>query len=243
MKLSKKDESLILIVLGLLLIVLTYFFVCKKLDEKTLSLKTENGTLQTVIVKMENHQRNIDFYKEEITRMEKEGIEIKNTYPSAIMNADKILYAKKLEDVCKLRVSYLGLSDMATVNVAYPNAELISIDAQISGQPAPVATANPNGIYMIQHGLALNYEGGYESIKQLLGFIVEDAQQKSIQGISLSYNESTGVLSGTMTASMYSMTGTSVVYSAPSFTGIPTGTDDIFKTFGEITDTEEQEEE
>lgn len=242
MKLSKKDESLLLIVAGLIIVVLVYFFGCKKLDEKTTALQNENNTLQAVISKMEMHQTKMAFYKEETARMNEESIEIKNAYPSAIMSADKILYAQRLEDVCNMKISYLGMSDVTTVNVAYPAAQLISVDAQLSGQPQPAAPANPNGIYMMKHGLSVNYEAGYESLKQLLNFIVEDSQQKSLHSVTLSYNESTGVLSGNMTSSMYSMTGTTVVYNKPDFTGIPVGTDDLFKTFSELEEESEEEE-
>jgi len=93
----------------------------------------------------------------------------------------------------------------------------------------------------MKHGLSVNYEAGYESLKQLFNFIVEDSQQKSLHSVTLSYNESTGVLSGNMTSSMYSMTGTSVVYKKPDFTGIPLGTDDLFKTFSELEEETEEE--
>lgn len=243
MKLSKKDESLLLIVAGVIIIVLVYFFGCKKLDEKTTALQNENNSLQAVITKMELHQSKLSFYKEETARMNEECVEIKNTYPSAILSADKILYAKRLEDVCNMHISYLGMSDVTTVNVAYPTAQLISVDAQLNGQAQPMTPANPNGIYLMKHGLSVNYEAGYENLKQLFNFIIEDSQQKSLHSVTLSYNESTGVLSGNMTSSMYSMTGTSVVYQKPDFTGIATGTDDLFKTFSELDEGETESEE
>lgn len=244
MKLSKRDESLLLIVAGVIIVILVYFFGCKKLEENTAALQAENNSLQAVITKMELHQSKLSFYKEETARMNEESTEIKNSYPSAIMSADKILYAKRLEDVCNMHISYLGMSDVTTINVAYPSEELISVDAQINGQPQPTVPVNPNGIYMMRHGLSVNYEAGYENLKQLFNFIIEDSYQKSIHSITLSYNESTGVLSGSMTSSMYSMTGTSVVYNEPDFTGIAIGTDDLFKTFSELgTEDEESEDE
>lgn len=243
MKLSKKDESLLLIVAGVAIILLVYFFGCKKLDEKTAALQTENNSLQVIITKMEMHQAKLSFYKEETVRMNEECVEIKNIYPSAILSADKILYAKRLEDVCNMQISYLGMNDITTINVVYPTAQLISVDAQLNGQVQPTAPANPNGIYLMKHGLSINYEAGYENLKQLFNFIVEDSQQKTLHSVTLSYNESTGVLSGNLTSSMYSMTGTSVVYQKPDFTGIAIGTDDLFKTFSELDERESATEE
>lgn len=236
MKLSKKDESLLLFVAGLAIVLLVYFLGCKKFEEKTAALQNENNNLQAVISKMEIHQSKLTFYQEETARMEEESTEIKNAYPSVITTADKILYTKRLEDVCNVHISYLGMNDETTVNVEYAAPQLVSVDAQLAGQVQPTAPVNPNGIYLIKHGLSVNYEVGYDNLKKLLNFIVEDSAQKSVHNITLSYNESTGVLSGNMSCSMYSMTGTSVLYTKPDFTGIAFGTDDIFKTFSELHD-------
>lgn len=231
MKLSKKDQGLLLMFCGILFVIVTYFFAYKKLLDKTALVETENNNLQKAITKLEELQDNREFYEAETERFQKENAEMKNAYPSAIMNADKILFAKKLEDRFGLYVTYLGLQDMQNVDVAYPAVDQVSVNALAYGQTAPVPEANPNGIYLFSHGVELNFETSYTGIKGALQYIVDDTQQKTIHSLALSYNEDTGVLSGSLTASMYSMTGTKAIYNRPDFTGIETGTDDIFKTF------------
>ena len=39
----------------------------------------------------------------------------------------------------------------------------------------------------------------------------------------------------------YSLSGSIVVYNKPDFTGIPVGTDDLFKTFSELEEESEEE--
>lgn len=243
MKLSKRDTGLLLMFFGILFIIVTYFFAYKKLLEKTELVEAENNKLQKAIVQLEELQSNREFYEAETERYIEENAEMKNQYPSAIMNADKVLFAKKLEDRFNLYVTYLGIQTPENVEVAYPAVDQVSVDALAYGSPAPVAAENPNGIYLFRHGLELTYEAGYTSIKDALQYMIEDSEQKTIHNLALSYNEDTGVLSGSLTASMYSMSGTKVVYRRPDFTGISTGTDDIFKTFEQYLQQSENAEE
>ncbi len=241
MKLSKRDVNLLLTFVGILLVVVTYFFVFTKLQEKTVEVEAENNRLQVAVNKLDNLRSNRDFYESETARYQQENAEMKNVYPSAILNADKILFAKKLEDRFGLFVSFLGMNTAESLDVVYPEADVVSVDDELNGIETPPAPTNPNGIYLYRHGLDLNLETGYGSIKNALHYIVNDPEQKSIHALTLTFNENTGVLSGTMSVSMYSMTGTNVVYRRPDFTGISTGTEDIFRTF-DVKEPQEQEE-
>lgn len=241
MKLSKRDVNLLLTFCGILLVVVTYFFIFTKLQEKTEEVEAENERLQVAVTKLENLRSNREFYETETERYKQENAEMKNVYPSAILNADKILYAKKLEDRFGLFVSYLGMNTAETVDVVYPTVDVVSVDDELRGEVTPPAPSNPNGIYLYRHGLEMNIDTGYSGIKNALQYIVNDPEQKSIHALTLTFNENTGVLSGTMSLSMYSMTGTKVVYRRPDFTGISIGTEDIFRTF-DVKEPQEPEE-
>lgn len=61
--------------------------------------------------------------------------------------------------------------------------------------------------------------------------ILEDKEnKKSISNLSLSYEEQTGNIRGSMVVNMFSLTGTERTYESPSIPGIGVGTDNLFKS-------------
>jgi len=231
MSLSKRDKNLLMFVFALLIFVLVYVLVFNKLNEKTTQLEAENRTLQTMIDKLNELYEEREFYQQETVRFKQESTEIKNKYPAEIYNADKVLYVKSIEERYDWYINYLGIGQVETVEATYPEAEQISVDDQLAGRTTANAPANPNGIYLYRHGINTNFEASYGNVKNALRNIVGDARPKEIHTLSLSFNEDTGKLSGSMDASMYSMTGTDVQYQNLNFNGVKTGTDDIFKSF------------
>ena len=74
------------------------------------------------------------------------------------------------------------------------------------------------------------FDVNYVSFKQLITAMAGDADKKSIEEVSLTYNEETGLLSGTMTSNFYYMQGTDEVYETPDVNGVSVGTSNPFRS-------------
>lgn len=74
------------------------------------------------------------------------------------------------------------------------------------------------------------YEANYLSLKQLVKAITDDEDKKSIEDVSITYNEENGILSGTVTSNFYYLSGTDEVYSTPDVAGVPVGTSNPFRS-------------
>lgn len=74
------------------------------------------------------------------------------------------------------------------------------------------------------------YEVNYLSLKQLVNAVTEDGEKKSLEEVSITYNEENGILSGSLTSNFYYLSGTDETYSTPDVAGVPTGTSNPFRS-------------
>jgi hypothetical protein len=74
------------------------------------------------------------------------------------------------------------------------------------------------------------YEANYLYLKQLVKAITDDEDKKSVEDVSITYNEENGILSGTITSNFYYLSGTDEVYTTPDVAGVPVGTSNPFRS-------------
>jgi hypothetical protein len=237
MKISDKDKNLLLVALGFIILVCTYFYGFQSLNDKTALLEEENLVLDNNIRRIESLRSDIDFYREKTVLLPDETKEIMDKYPSNILPADKVLYAKGLEDKYDLSIRYFEINEPLALDVSYP--DMYYLDE--NGNESTHVVDNPKGIYLYDHNVSMTFDTGYEDIKSALKFITEDKMRKSLHEITLSYNPNSGTLSGSMNASMYQMLGNGRPYQRPEINGIRIGTDDLFKTMEDVNDSSNEE--
>ena len=73
------------------------------------------------------------------------------------------------------------------------------------------------------------YESDYSQWKNFIKYVNTYADKSTIDALSASYNEATGVVTGTASISLYSIEGGKRDYKEPSF-DVKTGTGNIFST-------------
>ena len=156
--------------------------------------------------------------------------------------------------------SAIGMPSAVNYEAAYPVPETINVDEMLAGTVTNTATdataegteeaeateetdgaATTEGavlsdasaytdvkLYYVPVSTA--FDVNYVSFKQLITAMAGDADKKSIEEVSLTYNEETGLLSGTMTSNFYYMQGTDEVYETPDVSGVSVGTNNPFRS-------------
>lgn len=160
---------------------------------------------------------------------------IADMFPSRILTEDEIMYAVKLENQVGCYFSYVGTP--VTQNIEIPLGEkenILSGLTDITGAIAQNSAINEEQVYNVD-GIMLgnaassnNFVCTYDQFKQLVTLIVENPDMRSIDEISLSYDNATGSLTGTMTINYYSMSGTDRKYELPQTGVAGYGVDCIF---------------
>lgn len=156
--------------------------------------------------------------------------------------------------------SSVGMPSAVGYELAYPPVETISVDDMLAGNAAATdettettdatttdaavegtedtsvdgatlsAATGASNIKLWYVPVTTNYEVNYISLKQLIKAISEDSNKKSIEEVALTYSEDEGILTGTMVANYYYLSGTDKAYNTPEVLGVPVGTSNPFRS-------------
>lgn len=223
MKVKKSEIQLLIAVIGVLIAVCTYFLVYSSFNEKSDALEAENATLSSQVATLEIlDQRKAD-YIEATGKMQSYITNFENRFPADILPEDSIMMVKTLEDYTRTEVANIAFGSEAEV-VYTPAADAATTAA------SPVSTDGTAyaDTHMYEVPLSISISCTYDDFKGLVRYIYNQQERESIQGVSISYNETDGMLTGNMTMNTYYLLGTDKVYSSPYIPDMQMGVDTIF---------------
>ena len=231
MKLSKRDLKFILMLLGLVIVVASYYLVYTPAVERTEAIEAQNAELQTQVSRLEELDANKAEYEKSIIDMNEEIAALTAEFPAATKEEDGVYFAHLMEqnvvgDVSISAVT-LGNPEVVLVTEVVNGATEESTDAAtVEGGVA--ATVSEYTMYRTRN--AFVYSTGYNGLKNLVNTINHQMDKITIQTLSVSYDTGTGLLSGTVDTNFFTMEGTEREYSKPNLPNVNEGTSNIFKT-------------
>lgn len=248
-KVKKSDINILIMLVGVLLAVISYFVVYQSFTEKTDALSAENASLQTEVDELQKLADNKTFYLEETARMDEEIQAILAEFPGEVRAEDEVMYTDMLERTNAIWVTELqregtqlvqiaAETDTAATDAVVENADAVAegtADTEAS-QDAVVATGGlKDTVFLYSSPFTISYKTTYRSIKDIILSIVESDERMNITAVSLAYDSETGCLSGSLDATMYTMSGTGSVYEEIDIPGVRLGTADFFKSGAVLT--------
>ena len=210
MQLSKRDKGLLLGLAGVLLVAAVYFLVFSPLGEKKEAAKAELSTLEAREAELVKLEADMEFYKQEIVRLDSEQQVLVARFPADIKEESEIMYAVELEDEIDVKFSTLNYG---TESIIFGSAE--ATDGSLKGYCLPMAA---------------NYNASYEGLKETIIHTNAHGNRMVIDQLTAAYDAATGKLTGNMTFNMYYVEGTSNVYSEPYVPAMGMGVANIFGT-------------
>ena len=119
--------------------------------------------------------------------------------------------------------------DVATAMAGGTTEYSESYDFHLGTPDLPVGYVGEYGpITLYDTPANFSFETSYSGIKNFITFFTTNKNRMTIQSMSMAYDSSTALLSGTAAVNLYSMSGTGKVYSYPEIPYVPIGTRDIF---------------
>ena len=245
MKVKKSEIQLLIAVIGVLIAVCTYFLVYSSFNEKSDALEAQNVTLSSQVATLEAlDQRKAD-YIEATGKMQSYIMNFENRFPADILPEDSIMMVKTLEDYTRTEVAniafgseaevvYTPAADAATTTAdATAATDTTTTDAAATTTTASTSPVSTDGTayadtHMYEVPLSISISCTYDDFKGLVRYIYNQQERESIQGVSISYNETDGMLTGNMTMNTYYLLGTDKVYSSPYIPDMQMGVDTIF---------------
>ena len=227
---KKSDKSIVLMLVGILLAAASYFLVYQNLTEKTEGIQAENATLSKEVEYLQELADNKQQYIDDTEAMKLKIEEIKAQFPAQYLPEDEIIYMIHTEDAHDALVKSINMSNAAVVEVAAPTQEAAITETSEEGaQEVSTETAAPD-IALYRTPVSVAVLSSYNSMKEILKQINEDENRKSVDTVTVTFDNESGELISTIGMSMYSLTGTEAEYVAPKVDGVTYGTKDIFNT-------------
>ncbi|MDC7290829.1 hypothetical protein NXH76_23850 [Blautia schinkii] len=109
MSVSTRDKKILLMFLGVLLLVLSYFFVYKGQMEEASVIESENVSLQARLNELLEMAKNKEFYEQETREMQTKILEYCEAFPADVRPEDGIVLAQNMENVMDMKISNVGL--------------------------------------------------------------------------------------------------------------------------------------
>ena len=227
MKMAKKDLALVMIIVGALLLFCAWKFSFSPAMEEVDAQESKQADLQVQIDKVVAEAGTETQKENEIKQWSDEISKMLSKYDVYYQYEDGILWMKQIED------DFAKDDEMTTVIAQYTVGES-GIAATVEGQGAFAERIYYKGTTTY----TFNYQvADYATLKDFIDYIVSGNDGvKTIDNMSFSVDPVTGVTSGSVTMTVYTMMDGTVAYEAPTISGVETGVTNIF---GEPTGEEE----
>jgi hypothetical protein len=223
MTLSKKDIKLLLILGGILVFVLSYFVIFKAISEKKNNLQTQIAQLEPRVKELESYYDNLNAYK--VATHENNAIidKLMPRFPNDVRAEDKIMYSVNLE-------KEVGL-DVHNVSFADPVEVLEFKGVKYDGNDVNNYTNLNLKAYC--SSMAISCTLGYQQLKKAIDYIYATPNYTTLNSVNVSYDSTTGKLTGGMNIDKYFIKGVDDTYKETYIPSMPMGTNNIFNTVGE----------
>ena len=217
LKVSERDKKLLIVVMAVLIMALAYFFGYSNLSAQVDELSTKKTSLQTTKRDLKEKNNNKQKYINDTDKLSKACTVLIDKYDSTTSQPNAIEFFNKTEDVTGVWVKSLSLSP-ATVLYKF---------GQIASSNVNGTSSYTSNLVGYKSSINISYEGDYSQWKNFVKYINTYASKSTIDSLTATYNDSTGVVSGTASISLYAIQGGDRKATEPKF-DVKTGTDNIF---------------
>lgn len=230
---SKRDKCLLIGLFGGLFLIIAWLYVANPLKEKTAVLETENVTLKAKADLYQSINANLPMYEEQIVAMKEIITNISNDYPAHISREDEILFVSNMENymISDLAVENITMSvpQEIVVNVEVESASTDAVTQEATAATQEVAQNVPE-VHLYKQPVNYSFRCTYRGAKDMIKYIYDQTDKKSIEGLTLAYDSATGNLLGTLELNQFYMLGTDRQYQPASVPAVPKGVNDVFHT-------------
>lgn len=220
MTVSRRDQKLLMFAAALLIFVGGYTGVYTRYNAKAEAVDDQTAQLAPRLTLLQQYAANESTYRK---KMEDDYAAMQAQlaqYPADVRPEDEILFAYDMERAIGLTVSGASLSEAAP---------FMMIE---SAKPSAADPAKHEPLRLVVYKGSMSYicTAGYEQIKRAVEYVYASPAKASLDSLSLSYDNETGKLNGTMAIDRYFITGWDDTYRETPVPYVPTGTPNIFRT-------------
>ena len=237
------------------LLILVVMFVFNPLMESNTELGYEVDELRARHQELLAIEEKKDQYEKETEEMQKEIIAYTAKFPAEVRTEDAFVLAMDLEAKTGTAINNIAVGEsefLSSVSGISVESDSPSDDTTLSQEDNQATKDAINEIEGVEESDAQNQAdgstvaggdmslmrilntmecvGSYDSLKNIVSFLNSNDRRMTIDTMTMSFDEATGGLSGSVAVSMYSMTNTNAQYQSPKVDGVKFGKKNIFGT-------------
>ena len=255
---STRDKKLLIILAGVAILALTYFLIFIPQSNKRDSLKSENMNLKSQYNQLSALAAKADDYTEKTKDMSDAMQQVYDNFPSYLQIENGIMDAVAIEKSTNTNITELTVGSPTAIDVNNPTGEAgtdsssgsssdssttdsSNADSSQSSQTADGSAADGStstgsakstvtGYQLYDVSTVMAFKTEYHGLKAMLGEVIGSSQKKTISTLNVSFDDSTGKLTGEMLVDSYFLYGLDKPYEAPYIPAVPHGTNNLFGT-------------
>ena len=250
---SARDKKLLIILAGIAVLALTYFFVFAPQANKREKLQSENMQLKSQYNQLSTLAAKADEYTEKTKMMSDEMQTVYDNFPSYLQIENGIMDAVAIEKSTNTNITELTVGSPTAIDVNNPTGDAgtdsssgsssdssttdsSNADSSQSSQTADGSTSSSStkstvtGYQLYDVSTVMAFKTEYHGLKTMLGEVIGSSQKKTISTLNVSFDDSTGKLTGEMLVDSYFLYGLDKPYEAPYIPAVPHGTNNLFGT-------------
>lgn len=237
---SINQKRAVLIIAGVLILVCTYFFLYQPNTDKVMQIEIETSKLNREASFLSTLQIQVNEMKKQTPGFQKSMDTYMKKFPSKMTQQKAIYNVYRMMTKTGIRVSAIQpgvestfFKDGQIVGVTADSPDGNTGGAAVSGgaveaEPETEVPINQMAGNVVPYQITVS--GSLNQIKKALDWISENKEHMSATNINLTYDSSTGKLSGSLDVNFYSVLGNGVPYEDPDIRGIVIGSKNIFGT-------------
>ena len=250
---STRDKKLLIILAGVAILALTYFLIFIPQSNKRDSLKSENMNMKSQYNQISALAAKADDYTKKTKDMSDAMQQVYDNFPSYLQIENGIMDAVAIEKSTNTNITELTVGSPTAIDVNNPTGEAgtdsssgsssdssttdsSNADSLQSFQTADGSTSSSSakstvtGYQLYDVSTVMAFKTEYHGLKAMLGKVIGSSQKKTISTLNVSFDDSTGKLTGEMLVDSYFLYGLDKPYEAPYIPAVPHGTNNLFGT-------------
>ena len=215
--LSKRDQKLILILLGLIVLLLCYMLIYRPTIAETETVQGEISALEPTAAELRECYSQLEVYAAGIEEARDVIAQQLKQYPTDVRAEDLIMYVTALEE-----------TSMDVTASPFSGELRIAVFDGVAEDENGAAVAKSYSASQLS--MTVTCSLSYQALKDMADYIAATPLRTALDSVSLSFSSETGELIGSATIDKYYVSAGDEGYTATDVPDVELGTDDLFST-------------
>lgn len=199
MKITAKEKTLLIVLGSVILVFCAFFFGFRNISKENDNLDTELRKLNSKYNSLQIMKINAKEYQEDTVEYDRLSEDTLNKFDTGFSQEYSIMFLREIENKTG---AWINQSGFAQTEAIYNFGQKTSTNPAKTG--STVYTTDYQGFKTTMN---LSYEVSYEGLKDMINYINNYKYKCTIDSLSMSYNNDSDVVSGTMVLTQYAITG------------------------------------